>query len=354
MSFLPEWAPTLHPLIIHFPIALLFAAALLDGLGLIFRKQTAWRFAAIGLYVLGAVGALASFFTGRQAAEALMLPAEANTSLTEHADLALWTVWFFGIYALVRLVALRLNKQARPIIWGPLMLVGVGGLFLLYETAEHGAQMVYQHGVGVAAVQAAEVAPPTVITREGDDEAGPMAGENGAWTWKPVRAAAWKPHFAWLDGTPEALQTALVERDERGEVLALEAQGTPTMFVLDQPLGSIQTDLVLNTDGFTGTVMVIHHAKDAQNYLFTALADGQMRQGRVRGGTVEMMDEKAFAPEGWQHLRVVADKTHFRAYAEGRMITHGHGDAPDPGSVGLRLDGSGTVLLDFIDVQSLR
>ena len=363
MDILPEWAPNIHPLLVHFPIALLSAAVLLDAIALLFRKKNpALHMGAVIIYVLGALGALAAFFTGRDAADSVQLPAAAQTVLTEHADLALWTVWFFGIYALIRIGVLLFDKKARVVLWLPLLLIGAGGLYLVWETAEHGAQMVFQHGVGV---QAVEVENP--VEHEHDDHgdshedseadssttATPTVTENGSWTWQPTGSAEGMDRvFKWFSGSGEAASARIIE--DRGSVLVLQPEDTPQFFAYDQPLASLQADVSVNLDDFDGSLRLTHHVQDADNYSFLAVEDGVMKQGRVQNGETAIMDEKPFTPSGWQTLRVVADKTHFRGYADGSLITHGHGDAPAPGTVGLRLEGTGTALVGSLDVQSLR
>jgi len=363
MNLLPEWAPNIHPLLVHFPIALLFTAVLLDAIALLFRKKTpALQIGAVIVYVLGALGALAAFFTGREAADSVQLPAAAQTILTEHADLGTWTVWFFGIYALVRIGVLLFDKKARVALWLPLLFVGAGGLFLVWETAEHGAQMVFQHGVGV---QVVEVENP--VEHEHDDNgdehehseadsaatATPTVAENGSWTWQPTGSAKGMDRvFNWLSGSGEA--ASIRTEGDRGSVLALQPADTPQFFVYDQPLASLQADVLVNLDDFDGSFRLTHHVQDADTYGFLAIEDGMMKQGRVDNGEMTVMEEKPFTASGWQTLRVVADKTHFRGYADGTLITHGHGDAPAPGTVGLRLDGTGIAFIKSLDVQSLR
>jgi hypothetical protein len=78
-----------------------------------------------------------------------------------------------------------------------------------------------------------------------------------------------------------------------------------------------------------------------------------MRQGRSENGDIFLLDEKPYVPDGWVTIRVVNDGTHARAYSGETLIAHGHGDAPDPGPAGIRLNGSGTVKLDFMSVQKL-
>ncbi len=360
MDILPEWAPNVHPMLVHFPIALLCAAVLLDAVALAARKQAGLRIAAVLVYVLGAVGALASYLTGKNAADAFLLSGAANTALTDHADWATITVWFFGIYALVRLAVLWWDRDGKKVVvWVPLLLIGAGGLFLIYETAEHGAQMVFEHGVGVKAVGEleAQVAQQKIeLDKTRAQAAGPEIDDDGSWRWTPGAYAAEAFHeaFTWMAGDIAVLRAEARPDDEQGHVLALEAAGTPALFVLDQPLRSLQADLALNLDDFDGALQIVHHVQDSINYLFTEIEGGAMRQGRVQNGQPGIMDEKAFAGQGWQQLRVVADRTHFRAYAGGTLITHGHGPEPAPGLVGLRLDGTGIVLVGRIEVQSLR
>ncbi|MFQ5570490.1 MAG: DUF2231 domain-containing protein [Rhodothermales bacterium] len=359
MDIIPDWAPNIHPLLVHFPIALLFAAVLLDLAALLFREHEGLRVSTVVVYVMGALGALASYLTGKHAGDSLMLPAEANTVLTDHADWAAWTVWFFGIYALVRLGALWKNREGKLAVRVPLWLIGAGGLFLVVETAEHGAQMVFEYGVGVQAVETLEATireQQAELDRSHAREAGPVVAENGSWRWLPGEYAAESlaESFTWLAGDADSLRLEAMPDEERGYVLALHTQNAPAFFVFDQPLGSIQADVTLNVDDFGGMLMIVHHVQDAGTYGFLALENGTIRQGSVRNGTVDRMDEKPFDGTGWQQLRVVGDKTHFRGYAGGLLITHGHGSAFNPGAVGLRIDGSGTLRLGRIDVQELR
>ena len=79
-----------------------------------------------------------------------------------------------------------------------------------------------------------------------------------------------------------------------------------------------------------------------------------VRQGRTENGDNYLYDQNPFEPEGWVTIRVVNDGTHSRVYAGKTMLAHGHGTAPTGGPVGIRLNGTGTALLDFMKVQTLR
>ena len=86
MEFLPEWAPNVYPILVHFPIALLVIAVLFDGAALFLRKQPGVRTAAVALFTLGAIAALAAFFTGRAAADEILLPAHVWGSVQSEAE----------------------------------------------------------------------------------------------------------------------------------------------------------------------------------------------------------------------------------------------------------------------------
>ncbi len=60
----------LHPMLVHFPIALLIIGFLADLAGLIFKKEF---FSKAGFYllILGTAGVVAAYFTGSAAGEGL-------------------------------------------------------------------------------------------------------------------------------------------------------------------------------------------------------------------------------------------------------------------------------------------
>ena len=62
----PEWVPNAHPLIVHFPIALIFVAVATDALAL--RLEERWetgREVATGLYAATGLGAILSVLAQR-------------------------------------------------------------------------------------------------------------------------------------------------------------------------------------------------------------------------------------------------------------------------------------------------
>ena len=144
MNLVPDWAPNIHPLLVHFPIALLCAAAAVDVVGWAFRRNRPLRQVATLLYVLGTGGAVAAYLTGRAASQTIWLPGMAQAVLRQHWDWALRTVWFFrhchrgppGVPAPV-------TARSRSAIVATFALVGLVGIGLLIETGDRGGRLVY-------------------------------------------------------------------------------------------------------------------------------------------------------------------------------------------------------------------
>lgn len=151
MNLVPAWAPNVHPILVHFPIALLMTAAVVDVVAWAFRRNRSLRQLATLLYVLGTGAAVAAYWTGRAASQTVWLPGMAQAVLGEHWTWASRTVWFFAIVTGVRLMLFRSSRRdPGPAMVAALALVGLVGIGLLLETGDRGGRLVYQHGVGTA------------------------------------------------------------------------------------------------------------------------------------------------------------------------------------------------------------
>lgn len=342
MELLPEWAPNLHPLIVHFPIAFILGAIGADLLSLLIPRWDWLRSSTIVLYLIAGASAVVTYVTGTWAADTVSVSAEVQSLLTEHSDLGWWTMWVFGVYGLVRL-GLHLWPGLRDHggLHTFLFLIALGGGYLLYETGEHGAEMVYRYGVGVQGTDT------TAVSAEPG-----LAIESGGWQWRPQSDTAWADRMTWWEGRPTDVQTAL-DTTGTGAVVLRIGPTAPVTFVVPDTLGAVQVTAELNLDDFEGTVSLLHHGQDGQNYDFLEVGDRTVRQGRVSGGERTVMDESTAALEGWQAIRAVGDGTHFRGYVGSELVTHPHGEAASPGPVGLRLEGEGFVLLRRFSAETL-
>lgn len=126
----------------------------------------------------------------------------------------------------------------------------------------------------------------------------------------------------------------------------------PIAFVVGA-IGAVQVSAEVNLETFEGTVSLIHHVQDRQAYDFLAVEGSTLRQGRVAGGERSTFATGTAQTGGWRTIRAVGDGTHFRGYVDGTMVVHGHGDAAPPGRVGLRMDGTGRVVLRCLSATAL-
>jgi uncharacterized membrane protein len=153
--------PSLHVLIVHFPIALICLAPLFD-LGCLFLRNHMWLDrTASTLYVIGTISAGAAYLSGERAAKALSnLSPTAESALADHEGLALVALIALAVATLARLWVSWLARDDRRISIGffrlsaiPLALVA---LALLALTADRGGSLVYTHGLGVSVAQQPE------------------------------------------------------------------------------------------------------------------------------------------------------------------------------------------------------
>lgn len=93
---MPSWSH-IHPLLVHFPIALLLVAPLLVFLGLLWPSQRAGiHFAALVLLVLGTCGALLAWASGEAAASLAQRTPELRATLARHERSGQLTALSFG------------------------------------------------------------------------------------------------------------------------------------------------------------------------------------------------------------------------------------------------------------------
>jgi uncharacterized membrane protein len=148
-SLLGQLRPLLHPMLVHFPIALLFASIALDWLGYWLKHPNLTR-AGFYTLVLGAMGAgLAALSGPDHAAGDPSVPA----LLAAHQTFASLTVLLA-----VSLVAMRFVSVAGLRgIWALLYLAATLALLTFVSlTGYFGGEMTYHHAVGVTGAQASQ------------------------------------------------------------------------------------------------------------------------------------------------------------------------------------------------------
>lgn len=156
----------------------------------------------------------------------------------------------------------------------------------------------------------------------------------------------------WLEGSADTLRTRLDTLDSGGVTLVVTPQA-PAIFVVPNTLGAVRVTAEVNLDQFEGGVSLLHHVQGPRSYDYLTVEGSTLRQGRRTDGDRSTFATGTAKTEDWRTIRVVGDGTHVRGYVDGEMVVHGHGDAAAPGPVGLRLKGTGSVLLRRPSAEAL-
>lgn len=135
----------LHPMLVHFPIALFVTSVLFDAVSMRWHRECL-REGSLGLLVVGLIGGIGAAIAGDAAEEAAEQAGIAESLIETHETLALITLGIFGILLLWRLfVRNRFSPRSLAIYLG----IAVIGLGTLSATGHFGGNLVYKHGAGV-------------------------------------------------------------------------------------------------------------------------------------------------------------------------------------------------------------
>lgn len=147
-TLLPEWAPNVHPMLVHFPIAIFITAIVTDLSHLLWKKE--WlRKTVTSLFVFAALAALATYFSGKQAIDIVSVPMRAELTASNHADWGLYTLLYFSLFAVTRAFLFWKGLDRKTGVAILLFCGGLAGAALIGKTADLGGKLVYKYGVGI-------------------------------------------------------------------------------------------------------------------------------------------------------------------------------------------------------------
>lgn len=139
-----EHLQNIHPLLVHFPIALLPAATLIYCIAILGRRET-WAWMGLWMLVMGALGAAAAVATGLWAAPGVMLAVSVKENLLlPHRNLMLAVLALSTILTLWAIAARPLPDRGRY-AFVALLIVTVA---LIAKGADYGGRMVYDYNAG--------------------------------------------------------------------------------------------------------------------------------------------------------------------------------------------------------------
>jgi len=141
---------SLHPISVHFAIALFVIAVLVDLAAFAMRRREYHRVAWVNL-ALAACGAIAAVVLGYSAELALRPTHEAHQTLDVHKQMALVGLGIILVLWAWR-YALRGEFPRRASAAVLYIILSVAGLGAIGGAGYYGGEMVYQHGAGVRAL----------------------------------------------------------------------------------------------------------------------------------------------------------------------------------------------------------
>lgn len=139
----------LHPVFVHFPVALLVVAWVLYVLAFFKIQDKPWYFAAWCTLVAGSVMILPAILSGSQAEDAIPAESIAAEVVSNHEIAAYvvgWLAIMFTGWASWR--QKRWHRAEAGLFLGLLFLL----VALVTYTAMLGGELVYEHGIGVTSL----------------------------------------------------------------------------------------------------------------------------------------------------------------------------------------------------------
>lgn len=175
---IPSW-DGLHPLIIHFPIALLLVAPLLVLIGVFLpNKGRSFLITAFILMLLGTVASFIAVSTGASAGELAERVANVESVLENHEELAETTRTVFSaltvIFGVMLFAPMIFKKDLSSKIVIPLNLAFLifygAGVVLLINTAHEGGRLVHEFGVRAMMTASTQTPQTSAPSKRGGDE----------------------------------------------------------------------------------------------------------------------------------------------------------------------------------------
>jgi uncharacterized membrane protein len=142
----------IHPMLVHFPIALLIVGFLSETIGL-FTKKEFFGTAGFYLLLLGAMGVGAAYLSGQNAGDGITEVGTLKLALETHEGAAELTLWLAIAAAVTRIAVVILIRYFGKDFEG--LYRTVAYVFFLCvvlsvaRTGFYGGELVYKHAAGV-------------------------------------------------------------------------------------------------------------------------------------------------------------------------------------------------------------
>jgi len=347
---LPEWAPDLLAFAGHAPLALLILGVCVDLITLLRPKWESGPAAATAAYVGALVATLVVYLSAPDGIAA-SAPAEALAVFETQSAYLWYTLLFTVVYGGIRIgVSFLPALQEQVVAQAVLAVIGMGGVYIAWQATAAHAQLVYRYGEGVEAVQ--QLRAESEAAAAGEPQ-GFQQTESG-WRLEPRAPGAWKQAMTWVNGSPTDVQSFLFEPEGSGpRGLAMYLEDETVLFAGPPELRTADIRVTLNLDGFDGTVDIAYNVRGAAFYDYLQLDGNALRLARREGSATRIQDTADYALQGWRDYRIEVGRTTFQGFVGDQLVVTGTDTPASPGTVGLRLSGTGLVRMRSMSVEPL-
>ena len=137
--------PNLHPLLTHFPIALLSLSIVCECAALLLRRED---FSVLGWWtqLAGTIGLAAAAGSGILAGRSVEIAPAGKPYFEMHQELAFVAATAFAILLFWRIASGTRRPRGHDILF---LLLFTGGVVAIWAGAWYGGEMVYRFGAGV-------------------------------------------------------------------------------------------------------------------------------------------------------------------------------------------------------------
>lgn len=136
---------TIHPMVVHFTIAINLLAAFVGLVGIFRKKDPFFERAFFWTLILSVLFTLAAGVTGVISESYVNVPATVSPMLQDHQHLGLLT----GIALVIATMVQWFARRRKPQVSGLALVVSILAAILVSITGHLGGTMVYSHGLGI-------------------------------------------------------------------------------------------------------------------------------------------------------------------------------------------------------------
>jgi uncharacterized membrane protein len=138
----------LHPILVHFPIALILVGFFLEVLSLLVKKEPCLKKSSMYLLVLGTIAAVTAWFSGDFAFDSLKPEGSTLVIALQHKLSATITIWTLVAASISRILPLLIKKESFSLKWLAFILFTLAALCVA-RTGFLGGNLVYNNMLGL-------------------------------------------------------------------------------------------------------------------------------------------------------------------------------------------------------------